>query len=58
MDKKICKTLEVIDCLDLSGTEEIELARFLIIKNRKLIVDYPSLEDALKHLDNFMMVQD
>lgn len=58
MDKKMCNTLDAIEMVGLTPIEEIELARFLIIQNRKLIKDYPCLEDALKNLNSFMLVQD
>lgn len=56
MNRKIYDAIHELE--GLTQIEEIELARHLILRNKKLIKDYPCLEDALKNINRFMLVQD
>lgn len=58
---KINKIDQLINLIDSEGSnplQDIVIAEFLIARNPALLVQYPSLEDALKALNRVIQMQD
>ena len=54
---KLKLILDEADALHIGELESLELCKFLIKRNPRLLKDYVSLEDALKSISNVISME-